>query len=344
MKVESSNGVNPVELRFYLTNFEFEPIKLNWQLDKHDVTINRIKNYNETLNILRAADAMDITAKMSIKSLESVEIFDINRIENLANDICYLLSLAKGNKVQWLYWEAFSLDGKILRVHHRTTWITPYRANSYLIPNYAPENKKQLMLDFMNQTFDKFRQVKTEGMWKLNEAIDHFVAAKTSGSVWELQALQLVVLIEFLNGRYFSFNSSEHLIKQTKFSKTLKKSCSKWKIKSSLRDVFDLDEKESILNEMMEKTPELNRRTFKSQIQEIIQYLHIKVDEVQLTRFIKIRNSLVHKARFLGADEEQAHKKRQNIESDYQQLGTVTEIAGLMMLGVLNYSEYVRQW
>lgn len=194
LSVEASGMLNPEEikeLKFYLTNFKFIGRPRQWRLDGHDVTIKRVENYEDVIREIQATKSVDVTVEMSIKLPYSDTTLDITRVEKLATDVCHLLSLAKGCKVQWLFWDAFSGSGHRVKSYHWAPWITPYSSMDLVVDN-PPEDIDEFIL----ATFDNFRKENSKGIWKLDEAIDHYVNSILERGLIELRALNLVALME----------------------------------------------------------------------------------------------------------------------------------------------------
>jgi hypothetical protein len=141
------------ELRFYLTNLEFIGRPRQWYLDSHDVTIKRVENYEDVIREIQATKGVGVTVEISIKLPDSDTILDITRVEKLATDVCHLLSFARGCKVQWLFWDAFSASGHLVKSYRRSPWVTPYSSMFVIC-----DNPLQDIDEFILATFDNFHK------------------------------------------------------------------------------------------------------------------------------------------------------------------------------------------
>ncbi|MFZ0925658.1 MAG: hypothetical protein WCE82_02315 [Halobacteriota archaeon] len=116
---------NVVAFKFAVANFVFDDDLPTWTLDESEVTITKVENYEETTARLLIEGGTEITAEMSIEPAAD-DSQDLKRIEGIATDICHILSLAKGCKIQWLFWEAVSDEGEVVKTYHWTPWMLPY--------------------------------------------------------------------------------------------------------------------------------------------------------------------------------------------------------------------------
>jgi hypothetical protein len=88
-------------LKFYLVNFEFMfPLKLHF--GSYDIMMSQVDGYQDAEKEMKATKRPKITAELTITS-SSGRIANEYEVERIAHDLCALLSLAKGCKIQWLY-------------------------------------------------------------------------------------------------------------------------------------------------------------------------------------------------------------------------------------------------
>jgi hypothetical protein len=134
--VEDGSFENAQKAFFYIDNFEFFG-----NADRHNcltltlpelntITINRIKNYDEVIGKIRVGKGIDITCEMVIGFSQEQTLTQIER--NTA-ELCLLMSLCRGTRVQWIYYEIVDGIGNVLYRAHRDTVTRPYTTLSAII-------------------------------------------------------------------------------------------------------------------------------------------------------------------------------------------------------------------
>lgn len=111
MSLDSSK--RPSTWRFALTNVTIPPGDL---LAAHPAVqmarISRASEYEERIRRLKTLHGIDITANLEVQAAAAAVCSDA------ATDLCHLLSVACGTKVQWVSRVAYSSDGTGLHYHH----------------------------------------------------------------------------------------------------------------------------------------------------------------------------------------------------------------------------------
>jgi hypothetical protein len=132
----------------------------------------------------------------------------------------------------------------------------------------------------------------------------------------ELRALNLVVLIEYLTGRYAYHHNKVLFLKQSRFDEEKKE------LQKRLRDILEKCFQEEDLmikseqlrivsNDMANKVEELNRRSFNTVLKQLVSSLHLEIDEEERRKFISIRNALVYLGRFLNQEKNTEDSQKQ---------------------------------
>lgn len=333
-------------LTFHLVNFEFV-CPLKWHLGGHDITVNQVERYEEAAKEMTATKRPKITAKLTITS-PSHRIANEYEVERIMHDVCALLSLAKGCQIQWLYWDAYSLDDVLIKSYHWNGITTPYN-NLHIILEKPPKD----ISDFVQQTFEHYRDVNGSGIWKFEEAIAHYADTLSRNSLLELQAINLVVLVDYLTQHYASSENMMHFIKASSFD-------AKWDkvqklVACSLESHFSVEDlvknksvstkKKSairgIVNDMANTIDELNRPSFSSLLKRLLKDLDLEVDAAEVKMFITIRNKLIHDSNFLKRQdflEESLH------EGPWLQFRRILSFTSRLMLAILQYRGYYYDW
>ena len=335
LHVRSLQSMPVVHARFAITNFDFygvglytEPLpngrvrgepQLRWTLDGREVIVRRTKDYEDVLRMIKATRGIDVTAIAWVSPVTSPKIDD-DAIQ-LMDDVCMLLSLARGCRIQWLYWDALSEDGRIVSSYHRDAITRPY-SPLRLIPSKPPEDTHYLV----ESCFDSYRQQKQR--WGLEHAIASYVDAKSEFDYLESRGLKMVVVMEFLRGHYLALVGKQHIIDEHIFENGVKEL--KKQVKKILRMVFpSMEDKEVQI--MANHVQGMNWYPFRRSLREMFAYLGLDISPKELQRFVDTRNKLVHEARFATND-------------PWTEYSMITTLVGKALLGILNYDGYYYDW
>lgn len=182
-------------LKFYLVSFEFvRPLKLHFR--GYDIVVSKVDGYQDAENEMEATKRPKMTAEMTITSPNG-RIDNEYEVERIAHDLCALFSLAKGCKIEWLYWDSYAADGLLVKSYLWNGKISPYSNWRIIL-----EKPSQDINDYVQQTFEPYRAVNEKGIWKFDQAIDHYTDTVSRASFLELRAINLVVLVDYLTKRY----------------------------------------------------------------------------------------------------------------------------------------------
>jgi hypothetical protein len=340
--------VPPTELRFYLVNFMFTK-PLSWRFRGYNVTIKKVDGYDEIEQEMKATNRPKRTAELMLTSPGN-QIVNISEVESILHDICLLLSLAKGCRIQWLYWDAYSADNVQVKSYHWTGWSSP-SSNWFIIFKKPSQDINEYLL----QVFEPYQDVKKEGIWDLSGGINHFIDTVSSENMLELRAINLVVLTDYLTQRFAKHKKMNFFIEPASFAdkkQTLQKETSKL-----LEDLFsegDLVENEYLpkrkrsakrqtIDGMSHITECINRPSFKSLLKRLLKdYLNLDVDNEELKLFVEIRNKLVHDSNFL--DEDDFIDMKIPYEDPPKQYYRILSLTSRILLAILKYRGYYHDW
>lgn len=109
---------------FYIDNFEFygntdHKSCLTLTLPElHEVKIVRVKDYDAVISNIHIVRGIDITSEMVFEISQEQTI---PQLEMNASELCLMMSLCRGTRVQWIYYEIVNgIDDVIYRAHHDT--------------------------------------------------------------------------------------------------------------------------------------------------------------------------------------------------------------------------------
>ena len=347
MRAEFQARLKFYKLKFYIVNFEFfHPFQ--WHFDGYDISLTKVAGYAEAEEEMRATKKPKLTAELTITSADH-RIVNEYEAQHIAHDLCALLSLAKGCQIQWLYWDAFTSADVLVKSCHYHGVTTPYSTERLIIDH--PPNTD--LHGFVQQTFERYREVNAEGIWKFHQAIGHYVDVVSSESLLELKAIGLVVLVDYFTQRYADFVKTVFFVDPASFddkNHTLSKL-----VFDAIDEVFSVDEvvqneftlakgkKKDALHQMADRNriKGLNRRSFKSLLKSLLKELDLYVDKDEIETFVKIRNRLVHESYFLRHDD---FLERSLFGINAQQFIRIRSLTSRIMLAILQYHGYYYDW
>ena len=336
-------------LKSCLVNFKFT-LPLSWRFRGYDVTIRKIDGYDEIEQEMEATNRPKRTAELTVTSPAGNHIVDTSEVGGILHDICLLLSLAKGCRIQWLYWDAYSVDNALVRSYHWNGWSSP-SSNWFIIFKTPPQDIR----DYLSQVFEPYQDAKKEGMWGLEGAINHFIDAVSSESMLELRAINLVVLTDYLTQLFAKHKKMNHFVEPASFAD--KKQNLQEETRKLLGNLFseqDLVENEYVpkkkrsakkqtVDSMAGKIECINRPSFKSLLRRLqMDYLNLAADDEELKLFIKIRNKLAHEASFLSEDDFIDMKIPP--EGPPKQYHRILSLTSRILLAILKYQGYYHDW
>jgi hypothetical protein len=192
--------------RFGLTNCEFIgtqpeevgagshlilPLALRSLTATTDVLLRPVDQYRRVMNRVRTLDGIDVTAEAAAGVAGEG---DVNRLTEVVDDLCYLLSLARGTKVQWVYYDLCrDGGGRLSRTHHAR--VTKAYCPLPLIDPRA--DAREHTKNFLEVTYREFAARSTR--YKLKRgAIDAYLDAKSESDYLEMRAVKLAVVMELV--------------------------------------------------------------------------------------------------------------------------------------------------
>lgn len=201
------NSEEDEEIRFLITNFEFNGIertispKGGWKFDRfrlkisgYEIIFKQLDNYHEIIKELSGSsnDFMGFTTEIIIKT----KLNNYEEVKNIVEDICYLLTLAKGTDIipaQIFHYK----KGKQIWAQFLSIGKRPYRRDS-LILSLPSED----IVKFLEETYPPF--VKYKDSFGLPALINLYIAMK-SAFYLELRCLIGYTLLETLGDNMQEF-------------------------------------------------------------------------------------------------------------------------------------------
>jgi hypothetical protein len=198
LAVGNSTWNGQFEIRFAIANLDFfgtvvEELqsgtltlnKIELELENKRIVVRQLDDYKDRLEYIKNTRGSDITCELIIPLTQK----EIKASFNLANIICDLLSLARGKRVNWLYFRVLN-SGTCIYTEHQPRIVTSYEGFE-VIDAMPPENT----LYFLEQCYPHYINLDLD--FQFLNVINIFTAIR-SGGFLETRCLAAFSLIEYL--------------------------------------------------------------------------------------------------------------------------------------------------
>jgi len=295
-------------------------LELTLAVDGFEVTIRPVDEYKSVVAQIRANRGNDVTCEATI-STDSIGSYDT--VIQLVNELCLLLTLARGCRVEWLYYDVITSDGKVVRSFHRSA-ITKSFGTLELVASDPPEDT----VDFVQRGYRVLRA--KESKWQLRKAILTYTDAKIEGDYLEMRGLKMAVALEHIRGRFLTLRNRVNILSPNTFDRVVGSLVSA--IRWLLPALFPTAKGDQ-LDLMAEHARGLNWYPFSRALSDLCGELGLQVNSRDRRRFLNIRNALVHTADF--------HPK---LGSAWEQYSFMMTFVGRILLAILEYDGYFYDW
>ena len=329
MTVKRHIDCAPRLLKFGIANFKF--LGNRWRehptggdrgilaisLPHSEVEIHQLPNYDETIRLIEAQKGIDVTCEaiVNVSSLDELE-----GARQSVDVLCKLLSFARGTKINWIYYDCCGeFEEQLLSFHtNNITWQYAH------LPVIDPRNPNDTA-SFVEQTYEPF--LNSKEAYGLDIAIEAYLDAKRETIYLDSRALRAAIIMEFLKSKYAVSRQDELILMEKDFKKI------RHGIETILTKQFEelsLSPDNSAMEDMKLKIAELNRKPFRSILRSMFDQIELTVNDDELDSFIKIRNSLVHKASFI----------KTTYLNPWQQYACLISMLDKILLKILSYNGY----
>jgi len=194
-------------VRFGITNFEYSGNKLReypngggaWDilsvtLGDKAIEIYEVPEHKAIMESVEAQRGIDVTSEavVNISSLGNLDT-----VTPLIDTLCKLLSLARGTKINWIYYDCYDPLGEKVLSFHKNSIVWKYAA----LPLIDPRNPNETAT-FIKQAYPSY--VSLQDKYNLEKGIEVYLDAKREGTYLETRALVAAVLLDFLSHRYIT--------------------------------------------------------------------------------------------------------------------------------------------
>lgn len=253
-----------------------------------NLSLIRVKDYNRIIQRIKTLKGIEVTCE----AIGDIPKEGITRFTETIDDLCYLLSVARGTKIQWIYRDLYDEAGELIQRTHYSRVTKPFCTLPIIDPTAAGRDDTKI---FIEQTYLVYIEKKV--YWRLNRGtIDAYLDAKAEHDHLQMRGVKLAVAMEMLKSVFLELPEcpvAEYIIPAKDFKHlkhNLKKAISEVLKKGSVG--------EDLCGAVYGKLEELNRTSFKNILVSLCEFVQLDVEKQDLKLFIACRNSLVHNGRF----------------------------------------------
>lgn len=290
------------EIHFGICNLQFDDdVEKGDQIDHIIIPIRKeetielcfkkLNDYDKKIRQILIIGTIDVTCECILK-LSNPE--ELNTIISLMDDICVLLSIKKGTKITWIYYDIKDRQGKTIFRKHASRVTKVYQPLDilYFKKPHSFETKK--FLEDSYHPYMKYRDV-----FKLNHGVvDAYLDAKAESDYFETRAGKVALAIEFLKNEYLESKgeNSEYICDRQIFGNFVFQISAA--IANTLKSQGMADQNKIQTISDKRRIEGLNRRSFGSILRQFIKEFEVSISPDELSLFIHCRDSLVHRGNF----------------------------------------------
>ncbi len=319
----------PQSVRYGVTNLIIEHplrIQVNHKGMIQQLVIKPVHNHETIMWCVRRLKSIDVTCEIvgEVTSETGKEI-----LEEVVDNICYLLSVAKGTKIEWLYLDIFDAQGTCTERMHGSRITKTYCPFSLI-------DEDRILQAFLEKTYNPY--VTNRERYALNQgAIDTYLDAKAESDYLQVRGIKLAVAMEVLKDVFLNLSDrrvEEFVTKPNRFNKKIIS-----ELEGEILSILRKNNRDITAKTLSEKLPDLNRRTFREILDDIFKQIDLQLTEEDTQSFIQSRNSLVHKGRFKS---EEKSREVENIQPLIEEFCFLMSVLDKVFLRLLEYhGQYV---
>lgn len=330
----------PLSLRFGLTNLKFMAIDkidnfprrvLSLQFtdgtNSYKVILEPVSDYKERIEKVSKLKSIDVTCEAVLNLYSGQKIEDLTEV---VDNLCYVLSVARGTKINWMYRGMYSSDNVMLYRLYDRRITKPYTGLSIIDSNNPHDTKV-----FVERVYPIY--VKKKDAYYLHRGtIDAYLDAKQEADFLEMRGLKMAVAMEIITkhlGR--TIRIDENILDEGEFGRL--ENAVKDLIKKEILQGSEMRNKRCLV---YSKIRELKRRPFRNLIEEIIspEGIDLPLSGEELKLLVKCRNALVHHGDFYcNVANNDDRKKCPPKPTPADEYFFVTNVLDRMILKMLGY-------
>jgi hypothetical protein len=319
------------QARFALTNFRFLVLPLRLSQpggEVIEVVIVPRQDYGKTDRVLGAVGGITVTCDAVIRTAARVDRAPARRV---MDDLCYVLSVARGTKVQWVAESLATDDGAVVQTSLCNRVTKPVTRLPTIDPRAGARDETRR---FIETAFPRYVALRDSHRLALG-TIDTYLDARAEGDYLEVRGAKIGVALEALKDvflRQRSFPVSEFILAQEDFARL------RVPIREALRRVLaEHDVAAAQRGQIYRHIAALNRTAFSEILRGILQEFGLAIDNQDVRLLIASRNKLVHTGRFYadaaGAAERQELPPLPSVRDEFFFLLSFLDRCFLRLLG-----------
>ena len=228
----------------------------------HRVRLRQRQSYDDVVRNLKTTKGVRVTCELRIR-LHGGEPYEV--AEELATDMCTILSLASGNHVTWNIVRVYDGQRRWVMSRHRRGITRPFVAQHLI----HPDNGKGLQalvengvsrLRYWNEELGS----KTD-LSPVRNAIHFYLDARHEGTYLQSRTLVAIIAIDLLVSKLVSKQDRQFILAPQMFEKKVRPEVKR--ALSSLLKELGIDSKDA--HDMEVKLAELNRRPLRKQVESL---------------------------------------------------------------------------
>lgn len=184
-------------VKFGITNFRFgdksdKTLSLDINGTKK-ITIKKIENYEDVEDILIFSKGIHVTCNLTVEIDNKTKLKDL---EDIACDLCDVMSIAWGIRVQWICYCAYDSKDEIVLYKHMHRVTKPYYFNKII-----NVNNLKILKNFLESSYTALAEKSNMLRYKEKTAkpmINAYLDAKAESDYLEGRGIKLVVVMEML--------------------------------------------------------------------------------------------------------------------------------------------------
>jgi len=281
----------PGLVRYLLTNFEFDRRGQRAELSLTGVqgAVRLVPDDKDEFasQRLRALRSARPTARLEIMPQFGQAV----AARQIADNICNLLSIARGTKVAWIQEELLNTDSVRTHLNHANRITKPFAPSAPIEPTRIGDTAA-----FLEMTYGVF--VERRKVFKLDRGtIDSVLDAKIQTDFLETRGAKLAVALEVLKQNVLLHlqPDMEHHIPPETFARAVSE------ISIAARDILirhGVAPDAATAMTTAQRLLSLNRRSFSYLLRKTAKAIGLKLVTSELELFVRCRNSLVHRGNF----------------------------------------------
>lgn len=184
-------------VKFGITNFRFgdksdKTLSLDINGTKK-ITIKKIENYEDVEDILIFSKGIHVTCNLTVEIDNKTKLKDL---EDIACDLCDVMSIAWGIRVQWICYCAYDSKDEVVLYKHMHRVTKPYYFNKII-----NVNNLKILKNFLESSYTALAEKSNMLRYKEKTAkpmINAYLDAKAESDYLEGRGIKLVVVMEML--------------------------------------------------------------------------------------------------------------------------------------------------